>query len=224
MSKATRLTSQAVLSQGINIKGVIQVGASDGPEIPLFRVLGADKALLIDPIPLHAEKLREATANIENYEVLEGVLGNVTGSVPFNVIAKRNEQQTHSSLLDPTPANNRMWGLQQPKQVSVNSWRLDDLTSPTSRFGREGDYNMMFMDAQGAELIVLENGVNWLKNSCDLLCTEIHCMDLYDGVATHDKLYEFMTGLGFELLDKAKIIIKKKLVGYDVVYVRSGSV
>jgi FkbM family methyltransferase len=67
--------------------------------------------------------------------------------------------------------------------------------------GRSEPYHVLKVDAQGAELQILEGGIIFLTTgNCLALHLELFTVPLYEGIALRQEVIDFVDNLGFELV------------------------
>jgi FkbM family methyltransferase len=158
----------------IEPRGVVQVGAHRGEEVGLFRQMGFDPIVLVEPIPGLAATLRE----IPDVIVIEGACGSETGQRTFNI----TERTKYSSLYSPTRKAVEL-------RIGVDVLRLADV----------GDerVNVAVVDVQGAELDVIAGAP---LDQLDLILLETHTKVMYEGAPLHDQVVAAMRNLGWRVV------------------------
>jgi FkbM family methyltransferase len=157
---------------GITPRGIVQVGAHRGEEVGLFRRLGFDPIVLVEPIPQLAAALRD----LPGVTVVEGACGTAPGRRTLNV----TERTKFSSLYVPTRKH-------VEARVGVDVYRLADLIDER--------VNVAILDVQGAELDVIAGAP---LDRLDLILLETHTKRIYEGAPLHDEVVAAMRGLGWE--------------------------
>jgi FkbM family methyltransferase len=158
---------------GIELRGVVQVGAHRGQEVGLWAQLGADPIVLIEPIPALADGLRRH----EGVTVIEAACGATTGRKVLHL----TENTKHSSLYEPTrkPVTGR---------IEVDVRALADVIDER--------VNVAVVDVQGAELDVVAGAP---LDRLDLVVLETRTKARYDGAPLHDDVVQAMAGRGWEV-------------------------
>lgn len=175
-------------------RGVIQIGAHNGREVPKLSRSGVTKAVFIDPLDETFGQLEERVSQIEGYEAIKALIGDDDGkSVTFNVSSNTGES---SSFLEPKDHTKIKPNIHFEEKRSMTLRSLDKLL-PEKGIVPE-DYDMMFIDTQGAEKHVILGALNTLK-SIDFIWMEVSIGDIYEGDMPISRFVVFLEALGFEL-------------------------
>ncbi|NEQ35516.1 MAG: FkbM family methyltransferase [Okeania sp. SIO3I5] len=179
------------IENSINPKGVIHVGAHEGPENSYYQKMGLKKILFIEANPVVFERLKNRVASYPNVKAVNYAISNVNGTVDLHITS--NEQ---SSSILPLKKHQEIYpNIKETHQVKVESKKLDTLL-PELKLN-PSDYNILNIDIQGAELLALQGATNWLRN-VDAINTEVNYEELYEGCVLIDELDEFLDRNGFQ--------------------------
>lgn len=168
----------------INVKGIIQVGACNGQEIPLIENF-TKNIMLIEPHPHLANFLK---SRYPKYKVIETALGNENTERDFYT-ASNGES---SSLLKPFEHIKFHPTITFNDIIKVKVQRFKDMKIDISNF------NVLLTDTQGTDLDVLK-GFGDLINNMDLIISEYINSELYYGNQGLKLFIEYLKD--FELIE-----------------------
>lgn len=175
-------------------RGVIQVGAHNGREVPRMARSGVENAVLIDPLDETFGTLSERVAEVDGYVAIQALIGDEDGKqVTFNVSSNTGES---SSFLEPSGHTEIKPDIHFEEKREMTLRSLDSLL-PEHEIESDG-YDMMFIDTQGAEKHVITGALNSLK-SIDFIWVEVSIGGIYDGDMPLSRFVVFLEALGFEL-------------------------
>jgi FkbM family methyltransferase len=175
-------------------RGVIQVGAHNGREVPRLLRSGVTRGVFIDPLDETFGQLEERVSEIDGYQAFQALIGDEDGkAVTFNVSSNTNES---SSFLQPKDHKAIKPGIEFLDNRSMVLRSLDKLL-PENDVSAE-DYDMMFIDTQGSEKHVILGALDTLK-SIDFIWSEVSIGDIYEGDTPISRFVVLMEALGFEL-------------------------
>lgn len=150
--------------------GVLHVGGHRGDEIALYRALGLDPIVFVEPLPAYARELRR-----KGVEVIEAAASDTEGEYDFYV--GRFDQA--SSLLQPLEH-------EVAQIIRVRCVRLAPLMC--------GRFGLVVIDVQGAELKVLCGCDLTAVEKCVI---ETSVVPRYQGGATATEIADHMRAQGF---------------------------
>ena len=181
-------------------RGVIHIGAHHGQELPLYLKMGFKRALLVEANPsvfaslkkkvdqlLHNfPKERRCQVDLVNFAITssdgEAELRSNANSESSSLLALKGHLELFPQMIE-------------VERVRVPSRTLDSLVASVDPNYK--NFNFLNVDVQGAELLVLSNGLRTLAN-IDAVCCEINFSELYEGCALAWQLDEFLRLHGFE--------------------------
>ena len=185
--------TRMVNKYNMDIKGIIHIGAHHGQEIEEYIDNGVQDILMFEPVShnfnILQEKLKDANANIQAYQV---ALGN-EGKEGVTMYLSDNNLIS-SSVLKPKVHLQLHPGVGFPGTEEVEMQRLDSFSEDTKNF------NFINMDVQGYELEVLKGGAETLKH-VDYVYCEINRDELYEGNAFVEDLDEFLKDYNMERVE-----------------------
>ena len=175
---------------GLNINGVLHIGAHYGQENKVYEELQIENRIFFEPISNNFRKLSE---NVDpKFSLINKALGDFNGEVEMYV-EKENSGQS-SSVLKPSLHLVQYPNITFQDKERVEIARLDDI-----EFDRES-FNFINIDVQGYELEVFKGASETLK-SVDYIMTELNIEELYEGCARHTDVDLFLAGYGFKLVE-----------------------
>jgi len=175
-------------------RGVIQVGAHNGREVPKLARSGITRAVFIDPLDETFELLCERVSEVDGFVAIQALIGDEDGKpVTLNVASNTGES---SSFLEPTGHTEIKPNIHFEEKRALELRTLDKLL-PEHGLVPE-DYDMMFIDTQGAEKHVLLGALGVLK-SIDFIWMEVSIGGIYRGDMSLSRFVVFLETLGFEL-------------------------
>lgn len=155
---------------GLNIKGVIHIGAHYGQEYADYEDNGIKNVIMVEPLSAaYVELVKRMPDSVPCYKL---ALGNGNGVVTLHT-ETANEGMS-SSILQPKEVIGQYPHIVFDGTEIVNMARLDDMDYDTSL------YNMLNIDVQGYELEVLKGATDSLKH-IDLIYCEVNRKEMYAG-------------------------------------------
>jgi FkbM family methyltransferase len=176
-----------------DVRGILQIGAGKGEEFFSYANL-VNNIICFEPVE---EEFKYLYANVSRspyrtYTLLSSyVVGNVTGEVDFFI----GNQNCNSSLLDINMDINSKNA--HSTQTKLKGITLDDFFAQSDLNIK--NYNMIYMDVQGAEHIVLEGAKDILQH-IDYIFMEVSYKPLYNGTKTFEDMISYLDSLGYEMV------------------------
>jgi len=174
-----------------NIKGIIQIGANSGQEVGYFSQL-TNNIILIEPIPQLAEYLKKA---YPNYTVLQYGLGSTNETMDLHIASNNGESSSVLKPLNhPKYYPDILFG--QSIQIPIRTFEslIDELHININNF------NILVSDTQGYDLEAIK-GFKHHINNFELIIAEYINSNLYENDASLDDMINYLTPLGFQLID-----------------------
>lgn len=188
-------------------RAIIHVGANQGQERDLYHRFGLD-VLWIEALPDVYEQL---VANLKPYPrqtAIHALLANVDGRMMTFHVA--SNQGASSSLLE-LASHKDVWPeIHYVEHLSLPSSTLDSLLDGIHGKSPNGNsphgnspkkYDGIVLDTQGSELMVLE-GARRILQHVSFVKTEAADFEAYAGCASVDSITEFLSKLGFKMVQK----------------------
>ena len=176
-------------------KGMIQVGAHNGREVRHLARSGVERGVFIDPLDQTFPMLKKRAAQHEGYQAIQALVGDEDGKeVEFHIASNAGESSsflTPEGHLDVKPNIT----FEDPKLTTLRS--LDALLDEHKIDAK--DYDLLFIDTQGAELHVLKGGMKTLAEM-DFLWMEANIGGIYKDDTPLSDFVAFLKPLGFEIM------------------------
>ena len=175
-------------------KMIFEVGAADGRDCELYRQMFPGSVVhAFEPLPQNFAKLAkraEADPSIVAYQL---ALSDKVGSARFHV----SEWADASSLLPPKDTGSTFDAYQASTgTIEVKTTTLDTIAEQH----HISAIDILKMDAQGAELSILQGGAGLLSaGKIRMVYTEAQFRPLYDGAGTFDRISVYLAQFGFTL-------------------------
>jgi FkbM family methyltransferase len=177
-------------------QSVIQVGASVGQEMPLFLNAGVKKGVFIEPLPQPFQMLEKVCAPHKNF-------------IPVNMLACGLDAQEHkfhvasnfgqsSSIKKPTRHTQVYPTVTFDETVNMQGYRLDTIVkaAATKFFKGDTQFDLLFVDVQGAELEVFKGAAETLSK-VRYIYTEVTYGTDYEGAVTYSEVDCYLRMHGF---------------------------
>jgi FkbM family methyltransferase len=174
--------------------GFLDIGANFGfHSLYAERLIGENgKIIAIEPIPRNLQILKR---NLR----LNGIVGNIR--IEEVAISDSSAQyvtmEATASRADVTAAIN--------VRASPSSLRVANMALDSFPWARDFTPQLLKIDIEGAEYSALKSGIEFLKRARPILLVEIHTNLLPRFDANAQEFVGFLSGLGYELQDKAEV-------------------
>ncbi len=183
---------------GINPKGVLHVGASEGQEAQTYADLGIQKVVWVEAIPnIYAKLLDNISRFPGNVAINECVGDEDEKDVTFHVA---NNGGQSSSILEFGTHSTTHPDVKFVYDLQLKMRRLDTLllNNEIVDFGEGLDF--LNMDLQGAELMALR-GLGDLLHQFKWAYLEVNWDHLYKGCPLIDEVDAYMASFGFRRVE-----------------------
>ena len=174
----------------IKVKGVIQVGAATGQEVNEFLSLTPSKMILVEALPQVARILEKKVEEYSHIKVVNCAITNFNGQANYTVTSNFSS----SSLLSLKLHKKIHPKVRKVDEILVECKTLDLLLKELCESA--SDYNLLYIDAQGAEGFILQGAKNLLKY-ITAIYTEVNYKEMYEGCILEPKLSKFLEDKGF---------------------------
>ena len=169
------------------IRGVIQIGAHYGEEIPLYKKNGIDDIICFEPVPSSFEILKERS---QSYATLFRLaVGNENKRVTMNIETANSGQS--NSILKPALHLIDYPDIVFNSEIEVEMVRLDDFLKIDP-----AKFNFLNIDVQGYELEVLKGAEKTLRGIDYILC-EVNRDAVYHGCPMVEEIDEYLKQFNF---------------------------
>ena len=182
------------LKYNIDVQGIIQVGASTGQELDEFLSLNPKRILLIEPLPQSMEELRNKVESYPHITVVEKAITNFNGTASFTI----TNNLWSSSLLPLSLHKIEFPSIKKVKEIKVVCSKLDTLLQELVL--RPSDFNLLYVDVQGAELLVLKGATEALTH-IEAIHIEANYKEMYKGCVLEPDLTKFLQDKGFKKME-----------------------
>lgn len=194
------------------VRGVIHVGAHRGEEIDIYTKMGVQRVIWLEPNPDVFKELQynlsTTTTTITSYIAKLAACNKDDEDVDLHICYAGDAgfmvgNKGCSSLLEPI-GNMASWYQQT---VKVKTVTLDTFFK---RYNLNiSDFELLYMDVQGAELSVLQGASQILKN-VKYISTEFSLKNPdYKNNVMFDELKQYIEGYGFNLIETALLSEKE---------------
>lgn len=169
---------------GIRFNGVLHIGAHSGGEYPLYKELGVNPCIFIEPQPNMFKELKEMTG--EDAICFNVAAGNYIGEI--ELWTNDNDRDGASSVLQPKIVETQYPNIKLNKKIIVPITKIDSLNIPQTNF--------INIDIQGYELEALKGAKVYL-DGVDYIMSEVNREELYEGCANVTELDFYLARFGF---------------------------
>lgn len=180
---------QLVKDYNLNIKGIIQLGVHWFQEKEVFLELGVKNLVLVEPQKVAFLKTKERSSDISGVILFNCAVSNEEGEFMMNCDVDNQGQS--SSLLKPKEHLKNCAWVHFTKQELVQVKKLDNL-----EFDRK-NYNGIYADIQGAELLAFKGGFELLK-TIDFIFCEVNFIEMYENCGLVEDLDFYLGWFGFK--------------------------
>ena len=172
---------------GLKPKNVIHVGAHIGQELSMYKDIGLTAGVFIEAHPAVYKRLEDSLIYEPKWKAVEALVSD-SEELEVDFWISSNDKMS-SSLLEP--------GLHitehpdvtfDSEPIKIKTKTLDSLSL--------GEFDLVVIDVQGAELKVLSGGVETFKHA-DALWLEVALGGLYKNDCSINDLSEFLAPFGF---------------------------
>jgi FkbM family methyltransferase len=170
---------------------VVEAGAHVGIDTAaMARRWKSSRIHAFEPIPALYQKLVAHTRRYSNVTTYPVALAARSGEVMMNISSGRSDAS--SSILQPLEHLTIHPDVTFEKSIAVRTITLDEWASEHAV-----DPDLLWLDAQGAELQILESGVSTL-NSVSAIYTEVSIVQNYSGGTLYRDLASWLRVHGFK--------------------------
>ena len=177
---------QLVTKYGLNIEGIIHIGAHYGNENDAYVKHNIKNKMFFEPLPHTFKILQE---KVKDGVLINVALGNENKKIEMYV--EYDNQSQSSSMLKPKVHAQQYPHIRFNDKIEVDMLRLDDID-----FDRNL-YNFINIDVQGYELEVFKGAEKTLHN-IDYIMSEVNRAELYENCVLVDQLDTFLDKYGFK--------------------------
>ena len=181
------------------ITSVLQVGASAGQEIPMFSANGVTHAVMVEALDFPFSVLCSNCSGIANFLPVQSAVGARDGEVVKFYVSNNGGQS--SSILKPAKHLSAFPHVLFDEEVSKNSFTLDSIAMSVKLANPNfpENYDLLYLDVQGAELEVLKGASRNLLN-CKYIFTEVGFGGGYEKDVSYLQLAQFLSAFNYKLV------------------------
>jgi FkbM family methyltransferase len=176
-----------IISERLEIKGIIQAGANIGQECEIFKRY-TKNIVCFEPLPSIYNTLKMNHSDIESYNL---ALGDKKEKVKMFVASNNGES---SSILKPLN-HLKFYDITFNQEVDVEVVRFDEFMSNI----KIKDFNILVSDTQGYELKVLK-GFGDTLNNIDSIVIEYINSNLYENDSNLTDITDYVKKYNFNLI------------------------
>jgi len=178
--------------------GVIHVGAHLGEEVPAYLEAGFSRVVLIEANPRLLPQLESRFGGDERVSLFSCAITDRDGDVDLQLHTSRTGSVEPASILPLGRFKEIVKTLHTPATMRVPGYSLDSFLLRNAL--EPGDFSLLNVDVQGAELLVLEGARRTLA-TIPAVISEVSPIALYDGGAIESEVVAFLTARGFSRID-----------------------
>ncbi|MFD2369934.1 FkbM family methyltransferase [Brevibacillus sp. GCM10020057] len=181
---------------GIEPRGVIHVGAHEGQELARYNAIGFSRVLFIEANPVVYQRLCQNVSTSPHVKTVNVAISNQNGKAQLRVMSF-----DQSSSILPLKRHKHIYpSITEQYQITVPTKTLDTLCTELQL--NDGDYNVLIMDIQGAELLALQGAANLLAH-IEAIHTEVNFEELYENCARIEQIDAFLQSCQFTRIETA---------------------
>lgn len=187
---------------------IFEIGACEGEDtIKLRRKFPAATIYAFEPLPKNIQRMKRNYKQyaVDDINMYQMALSDRNGQAEFYVSSGHPENMPNtnnwdygnksSSLLAPKEHKKIHKWVKFNQEIKVKTQRLDSFCQDQSI----NRIDFIFLDVQGAELMVLEGAGNLLKN-VRMIWMEVEAVELYSGQPLKNDVETFMKSRGFKCI------------------------
>lgn len=181
------------------ILSVLQIGASGGQEIPLFKSNGVIHAAMIEPLNYPFEILSANINGYKNYLPIQSAVGAKDGEAVTFYVANNGGQS--SSILKPAKHLSAFPNVDFNESFTTISFTLDTISRSikANNITFPNNYDLIYVDVQGAELEIFK-GANQCLLTSKYIFTEVGFGGGYENDVSYLRLNHYLDAFGYKLL------------------------
>ncbi|WP_207483354.1 FkbM family methyltransferase [Arenibaculum pallidiluteum] len=176
---------------GIAPRGVVHVGAHHGEEYDNYKRAGVSRIVFVEGDPATAEKLRARFGSHGDVTCIQGLVSSREERVVFH----RTSSSQSSSMLPLKEHLSIYPGITETATIELDASPLPRILERNGI--NPSGFNVLAIDAQGAELLVLR-GAEDLLGHFEAIVTEINYEEVYAGCPLVEEIDTFLDAHGFE--------------------------
>ncbi|MCL2925246.1 MAG: FkbM family methyltransferase [Trichodesmium sp. MAG_R04] len=166
--------------------GIIHVGAHIGQEFPAYKAAQVKACVYIEPIPEIFDRLKAKIGKTPMHFPVQALCSDVSNEeVPFNVSSSSQSSSMFlmGKVAELYPHHRYV------RQIKMTTTTLDEIIY--SKFAAH-KFDLLVMDAQGAELKILMGSNKLLKDQIKYVYAEVSEFPLYQGGCTFEEVTSYL--------------------------------
>ena len=184
--------SRLVAEYGVRPKGVLHVGAHLGEEAGAYAEAGVERVLWVEANPELVGELRARILPYPGQYAVQAAVSDVDGGEATLYLATFTMS---SSLLPPKDHLAVYPGIHYPRALGVVTTTVDTLLLEAD-LGSPGDFDLLNLDLEGAELLALR-GAEGLLPHLKWVYLEVYHREMYEGCGLLPEVDAFLWARGF---------------------------
>lgn len=204
------IDNNAILNE---INGVIHIGANSGQERDIYQKYDLN-VVWVEPIKEIFKQLENNIINYPKQRALNALVTDTKGKeFKFNIASNNGESSSIFNL----KGHKDIWpDIDYEKSVIIQSETLPSLIEENSINLK--NYEGLFLDTQGSELLILQGSKDLLKNF-KFVKSEVADFEAYENCCTLNDLNKFMEENNFSIYSKNRFANRKGGGSYyEVIY------
>ncbi|MDT9297895.1 MAG: FkbM family methyltransferase, partial [Arthrospira platensis PCC 7345] len=203
--------SQIFLDHKVKPRGIIYVGAGEGRSLKRFAKFTNAQILLIEANPVTCERLKMAVGDRPNIQTVHMAIADQNSEATLHV----TNIESNSSILPLTQYKKLYPNLSETQQIPVDTRTIDTILAELNLLPE--DFNILYLDIQGAELLAL-TGASEILQHLDAIYTTTSQHQLFEGGATLEQVNAFLNEHYFTPIAQATPYHPSR---YEVVYIHN---
>lgn len=174
-------------------KAVLHVGSHMGEEVPAYLDFSYSPIYLVEANPEVSPALQEKFKSNDRITVFPFAVSDRSGTTEFVIHKTEKGGMESSGLLNLKMLGEIVPSFNSEVRYEVPTITLDSLMEKEALIEKIG---LLVIDVQGAEMLVLKGGGNFLKNVDAVIC-EVNLIQTYEGCPLESEIDEVFKKLGF---------------------------
>ncbi|MDT9313344.1 FkbM family methyltransferase, partial [Limnospira sp. Paracas R14] len=203
--------SQIFLDHKVKPRGIIYVGAGEGRSLKRFAKFTNAQILLIEANPVTCERLKMAVGDRPNIQTVHMAIADQNSEATLHV----TNIESNSSILPLTQYKKLYPNLSETQQIPVDTRTIDTILAELNLLPE--DFNILYLDIQGAELLAL-TGASEILQHLDAIYTTTSQHQLFERGATLEQVNAFLNEHYFTPVAQATPYHPSR---YEVVYIHN---
>jgi len=174
-------------------RGVVHLGAHEGEEVDTYRDYGFGSILLVEANPNLIQALKQRFEHYDAVQIVHAAATDCDGETEIMIHQTNSGSVASSSLLALNKLAEIVPIFNSEQRYRVPGMTLQSIAADYDLFGKT---KLLTIDIQGAELMVLQAGLEFVS-SVDAVICEVNLIENYHGCALEPEVDELFAELGF---------------------------